>query len=68
MPLGLMAMKETAVSWVMVTVAPSVQATPSREWKSRAVGSEVRAVTSRLSVNGSSGSAMVVVTAGTPTQ
>jgi hypothetical protein len=67
-PLVLMAMKETALSWVMVTVAPSVQATPSREWKSRAVGSEVRAVTSRLAVNGLSGSAMVVVTAGTPTQ
>ena len=63
-----MAMKETAVSWLIVTVAPSFQATPSREWNSRAVGSEARAVTSRLSMNGSSGSAMVVVTAGTPTQ
>jgi len=46
MPLGVRAMKETAASWVMVMVAPSVQPMPSRDPNSRAVGSELRAVTS----------------------
>ena len=68
-PLALMAMKETAASWVIVTVAPTVHRTPSREWKSRAVGSEAVAITSRLSskVVSASGS-MVTVICGTSTQ
>src|SRR4051794_37841802 len=49
MPSGLSARKETAASSVMVTVAPSVHTIWSREWNSRAVGSGVPAVTSRLS-------------------